>query len=140
MALSGEELGGFNDGQVAIDTDARQEEDAGVKSGFLHARYQFAHKGAKHPMIVVKVNSPERESQRKEQISNSQVHEVNVGGRPVVFHEIHYKYHHRVPQQAEEEDYDVDNHENCAVEILCAVGARWLHSIVYVIQRRNFHV
>ncbi len=46
MAFLGEKLGCFHDGQVAINTNASQQEDAAVKCGFLQAWNQFAHKCA----------------------------------------------------------------------------------------------
>ncbi len=75
MAFLGEELGCFHDGQVAINTNACQQEDAAVKGGFLQAWNQFAHKCAEHPVTGVKVSSPEWESQGKEQVGDGQVHQ-----------------------------------------------------------------
>ncbi len=140
MAFLGEELGCFHDGQVAINTNACQQEDAAVKCGFLQAWNQFAHKCAEHPVAGVKVSSPEWESQGKEQVGDGQVHQVNVCRRPVVLHAAHYEDHHHVARQAQTEDYDINYDQNRAVHMLHVVWAGSHQIRVYVIWRSSFHV
>uniref|UniRef100_A0A8V0Z9W0 Uncharacterized protein n=1 Tax=Gallus gallus TaxID=9031 RepID=A0A8V0Z9W0_CHICK len=82
VPLLGGSAGGVDDGQVAVHTDASQQQDAAVEVGFLQHRDGFAHDGAKNP-LVGPVDGPERQAEGKEQVGHSQVEQITTWGHRV---------------------------------------------------------
>lgn len=106
-------LHGLHDHRVAVHANASQEEDAGVEAQLLDDGDDFAHGASEHPSLR-DGSSPEREGEGQQEVSDSQVEEVEVRGGQRLLAQADHQPHHQVSRNGQQEDEDVkhtdDNH------------------------------
>ena len=117
---------GAHNHHVAVDADARQEEDAGVEAQLLEDGEDFAHGVPEHP-APHEGDGRERESDGEQEVGDCQVEEVEVGGRQRLIAEANHQPHDQVSRDGQQEDEDVertDSNHDCIRGGEVAAGLR----------------
>lgn len=134
MLLLWEELSGFDNGHVAVDANACQQEDAAVERQLLDTRDQLAQESAENPIGFVDVDGPEGQREREQQVSKGQVHQVDVCRCSVLVHGVHGKHHQSVPHETKEEHNDVADHNPYAVYIFQGTDTWWVSTFYIAVE------
>lgn len=91
---------------VTVNTDASQEEDAGVEAQLLDDGDNFAHGVPEHPTLC-DGGGPEWQGDGQQEVRNRQVEEIKVRGRKGLLAQADHQHHQQVSRNGQQKDEDV---------------------------------
>ncbi|GCB80968.1 hypothetical protein scyTo_0022101 [Scyliorhinus torazame] len=118
-------MDGMDDGQVTVEADAHQEEDAAVQVESKDGANQLAHDMAKDP-TVHRLHCPEGEGEDQEEIGDGQVQDESIcDGSPSSLVAAKDENHQCITQNAQEEDEGVQHRHKDAGKPFNYDGPAW---------------